>query len=111
MSDDKSAREPIPEDARIDALEERLKAAREREEKRTGSKAPSKSHADHRMGNRVLADLVGGLLGGSLIGYGVDVIFDTGPWGLLIGLFLGIGVAFRNVFRMAGTQKPPSDEG
>ena len=111
MSDDKSAREPIPEDARIDALEERLKAAREREEKRTGSTAPSKSHADHRMGNRVLADLVGGLLGGSLIGYGVDTLAGTGPWGLLIGLFLGIGVAFRNVFRMAGTQTPPSDEG
>ncbi len=34
MSDEKPAREPIGEDARIDALEGRLKAAREREEKR-----------------------------------------------------------------------------
>ncbi|MAO94970.1 MAG: ATP-binding protein, partial [Citromicrobium sp.] len=39
MSDDKSAREPIPEDARIDALEQRLKAAREREEKRNPSES------------------------------------------------------------------------
>ena len=111
MSDDKSAREPIPEDARIDALEERLKAAREREEKRNPSETSRKSHADHSMGNRVLADLLGGLIGGTVIGYGVDVIFDTGPWGLLVGLFLGIGVAFRNVFRMASTKGPPSDEG
>ena len=34
MSDEKPAREPIHEDARIDALEARLQAAREREEQR-----------------------------------------------------------------------------
>jgi hypothetical protein len=34
MSDDPNARDPVGEDARIDALEERLKAATEREEKR-----------------------------------------------------------------------------
>jgi ATP synthase protein I len=39
MSDDQSAREPIAEDARIDALEARLKAARE-EEQRNQPKAP-----------------------------------------------------------------------
>ena len=111
MSDDKSAREPIPEDARIDALEARLKAAREREEKRSGSESKRKADADYRSGNRVLADLLGGLIGGSVIGYGVDTLAGTWPWGLLVGLFAGIGVAFRNIFRMAGTQKPPSDEG
>lgn len=111
MSDDKPAREPIPEDARIDALEERLKAAREREEKRNPSPATRKAEAEQRAGSRVLADILGGPFGGALIGYGVDTLFPTGPWGLLVGLFLGIGVAFRNIFRMAGTQKPPSDEG
>ena len=34
MSEEKPAREPIAEDARIDALEARLKAAREREDER-----------------------------------------------------------------------------
>ena len=38
MSEEKPAREPIGEDARIDALEERLKAAREREEERNQPK-------------------------------------------------------------------------
>ena len=109
MSDDPSAREPIPEDARIDALEQRLKAAREREEKRNPSKTQSKSDADYRAGNRVLADLLGGLLGGGLLGFGVDAIFGTTPWGLLVGLFLGIG-AFRNIFRMTKTTPPSSDD-
>ena len=108
MSDDPSAREPIPEDARIDALEQRLKAAREREEKRNPSESSRKSDANYRAGNRVLADLLGGLIGGALFGW---AFVGTSPWGLLVGLFLGIGVAFRNIFRMAGTQSPPSDEG
>ena len=106
MSDEKSAREPIAEDARIDALEERLKAAREREDGRNRPRG-SGTDANYRSGNRVLADLLGGLLGGTVIGWAVDAIFGTGPWGLLVGLFLGIVVAFRNVFRMANT--PPDD--
>ena len=100
MSDDKSARESIAEDARIDALEERLKAAREREGERNRPKA-SGADANYRSGNRVLADLLGGILGGLVIGFAVDALFGTSPWGLLIGLFLGIVVAFRNIFRMA----------
>ncbi len=110
MSDDKPAREPIPEDARIDALEERLKAAREREEKRNlkNAKGPD---AGERQGNQALSYLIGGPLGGAVIGWGIDTLFDVSPWGLLVGLSLGTFVAFRNIFRMAGTQTPPSDEG
>ncbi|GAB5349443.1 AtpZ/AtpI family protein [Alteriqipengyuania sp. 357] len=115
MSEDKPAREPIPEDARIDALEARLRAAREREEKRRPTESSQKADADYRAGNRVLADLAGGLIGGSAIGCGVDALAGTWPWGLLVGLFLGIGVAFRNMFRHAGSGngagRKPSDEG
>ncbi|MGB3378407.1 MAG: AtpZ/AtpI family protein [Allopontixanthobacter sediminis] len=103
MSDDKSAREPIAEDARIDALEARLKAAREREEQRNQPKATG-ADANYRSGNRVLADLLGGLLGGAAIGWVIDAFAGTTPWGLLVGLFLGIVVAFRNIFRMANTR-------
>ncbi|WP_284125776.1 AtpZ/AtpI family protein [Parerythrobacter aestuarii] len=109
MSDEKPAREPIAEDARIDALEERLKAAREREEERNRPRG-SGSDANYRSGNRVLADLLGGLLGGTVIGYAVGYLSDTNPWGLLVGLFLGIVVAFRNVFRMANTPPEGSDD-
>jgi ATP synthase protein I len=96
MSEEKPAQEPIVEDARIDALEARLKAAKEREEERTKSQVEG-ADANYRQGNRVLADLIGGILGGFVIGWAVDALFDTTPWGLLVGLFLGIGVAFRNI--------------
>ena len=104
MSDDKPAREPIEEDARIDALEKRLAAAQQREEQRNLHKA-SGADANYRSGNRVLADLLGGLLGGAVIGYAVGYFTGTNPWGLLVGLFLGIVVAFRNIIR-AANQRP-----
>ena len=103
MSEEKPAREPIAEDARIDALEERLKAAREREKQRNRPKVQGVD-ANYRSGNRVLADLLGGILGGSVIGWAVDALAGTTPWGLLVGLFFGIGVAFRNIIRAANTR-------
>lgn len=108
MSEDKPAQEPIVEDARIDALEARLKAAKEREEERTGSQVKG-ADANYRSGNRVLADLIGGILGGCVIGWAVDAIFDTTPWGLLVGLFLGIGVAFRNIIVAANKASKGSE--
>lgn len=111
MSDEKPAREPIAEDARIDALEARLKAAREREDQRNRPQV-SGSDANYRSGNRVLADLLGGILGGVLIGWVVDHFAGTLPWGLLVGLFLGIVVAFRNIFRTANIRpEDPPEEG
>ena len=100
MSDDEPARDPIPEDARIDALEQRLKAAQQREDERNRPQVTG-ADANYRSGNRVLADLLGGLLGGTVIGWAVGHFTGTNPWGLLVGLFLGIVVAFRNIFRAA----------
>jgi ATP synthase protein I len=107
MSDDKPAREPIAEDARIDALEERLKAAREREEERNRPQVTGVD-ANYRSGSRVLTGLLGGILGGLVFGWLFDTFADTSPWGLLAGLFLGIVVAFRNIFRMANTRSDDS---
>lgn len=103
MSDEKPAQEPIVEDARIDALEERLKAAREREEERNRPQVKGVD-ANYRSGNRVLADLLGGILGGGVIGWVIDTFAGTTPWGLLVMLFLGIVVAFRNIIKAANTR-------
>ena len=103
MSEETPAQEPIVEDARIDALEERLKAAREREEERNRPKVKGVD-ANYRSGNRVLADLLGGILGGGVIGWVIDTFAGTSPWGLLIMLFFGIVVAFRNIIKAANTR-------
>ena len=100
MSEDKSVREPIGEDARIDALEQRLAAANEREEQRNRPQVQA-ADANTKLGNRVLAELVGGLVGGALIGWVIDRFAGTSPWGLLVMLFMGIVVAFRNIIRIS----------
>jgi ATP synthase protein I len=100
MSDEPSGRDPIGEDARIDTLEDRLAAAREREDARTGNRQQGLD-ASYRAGNRVLAELLGGIIGGLVIGWVIDRFAGTSPWGLLVMLFLGIIVAFRNIFRIS----------
>ncbi|GGD76181.1 AtpZ/AtpI family protein [Croceicoccus mobilis] len=100
MSEEQSGREPLGEDERIDALDKRLKAAKEREEARNRSQVQG-TDENYRMGSRVLADLLGGLVGGTVIGLVIDRFADTAPWGLLVMLGLGIVVAFRNIIRTA----------
>ncbi|MGE8140435.1 AtpZ/AtpI family protein [Novosphingobium sp. NPDC080210] len=106
MNDEKPAREPIGEDARIDALEARLAAAREREEQRNKPIAGAEADANYRMGNRVLAELIGGIGGGAFIGWVIDRFAGTSPWGLMVVMILGIVVSFRNIIRMSS---PRSD--
>ncbi len=101
MNDETPARDSNGEDARIDALEGRLKAAREREAERIRPAAGVEADANYRMGNRVLAELLGGIGGGSFIGWVIDHFAGTSPWGLLVMLFLGIVVAFRNIIRIS----------
>jgi ATP synthase protein I len=101
MSDEQPARDPIGEDARIDALDERLKAAKEREAERNKPSGGAETDANYRLGNRVLAELIGGIGGGAFVGWVIDHFAGTSPWGLLVVLFLGIFVAFRNIIRIS----------
>jgi len=102
MIDDPDAREPLGEDARFDALDERLRTAREQEDKRTKPAVGGEADASYRAGNRVLADLLGGIVGGVFLGWVIQQIFPrTAPWGLLVMMFLGIFVSFRNIIRMS----------
>jgi ATP synthase protein I len=87
-------------DKRLSSLDERLQAAHLAEQVRTGSvhKKPDKGYSQ---GNRVLTELIAGLAGGSLLGWLFDRWLGTSPWLLLVMLFLGIGVAFRNIIRIS----------
>ena len=100
MSSDPSGQEPNGADARIESLDRRLAEAKQREAERTGVKQQG-ADANYRLGNRVLAELLGGMVGGSAIGWVIDLVAGTKPWGLLVMLFLGTIVAFRNIIRIS----------
>lgn len=104
MAGNEPGPDPLGEDARLRSLDERLKAAQNDEMQRTGANKAG-TDAGYRLGNRVLAELIGGMVGGALIGWVFDRFVGTAPWGLLVMLFLGIIVAFRNIFRITN-QRP-----
>lgn len=88
------------EDPRLAALDERLRDARAHEAARSGVKVDAR--AGYAQGNRVISALIGSLVGSALIGWLIDRWFGTTPWGLIVMLFLGIAVAFRQIIRISG---------
>ena len=105
MTENGSDPEPASEDSRLVSLEKRLDRAEAAEAERTAVNAGPESDANYRLGNRVLAELLGGLIGGGLFGWLIDRFADTSPWGFLVMLFLGIVVAFRNIIRLTSTPR------
>jgi len=55
-----------------------------------------------RQGNRVLTELIAGPAGGALVGWLFDRLLVTSPALLLVCMFLGIAVAFRNIIKISG---------
>lgn len=104
MSEIEPGQDPVREDPRIVLLKERIERVERTEKVRTGQR-DSSADENTRLGNRVLAELVGGLAGGALVGWFLDRMIGTSPWLLLVFLFLGIIVAFRNIMRIS-TRRP-----
>lgn len=81
---------PIGEDPKLDALEDRIAAARHAEDARVAAeKGPMAGPA---IGMQVVQTMVGYPLGGIIIGIVLDNVFDTLPWitiGLMFTAFAG----------------------
>jgi len=98
-------------------LSERLKdlsgrIAAERSELKTESAKPQTSMDDasgYAKGYRLVSEFVAGTLVGGLIGYGIDRLFGTLPFGLIIFLLLGFGAGMLNMAR-AARRVPPAQE-
>ena len=102
MANDDPGRDPLAgEDPRLTSLDERLARVRADEATRSGKSAQGQGKG-YSQGNRVLAELIGGIAGGALIGWLLDRLFGTAPLLLLVLMFLGIGVAFRNIIKISG---------
>ena len=105
MAENRPGQDPgLPEDARLDSLDERIRRAQADEAMRTGGarKAADKSE---QLGNRVLSYLIGGLAGGALIGWVLDRLFGTSPLLLITLMLLGAVGGFWNIIKLAN-QRP-----
>ena len=101
MAKEKPGQTQGGEDPRIHSLDERIRRADAAETVRSGRNAKSHVDANYRLGNRILAELIGGIAGGALFGWLFDLLFGTSPWLLLTFLFLGIVVVFRNIIKLS----------
>ena len=105
MAKEEPGRDPIGEDSRLKSLDQRLKAAEQAEAVRTGGDKRPEADQNYRLGSRVLAELIGGIAGGALVGWVLDLWLGTKPWLLLAVMFLGIIASFRNIMKIS-TERP-----
>jgi ATP synthase protein I len=91
----------LPADQRLDRLEERLAEVQRKEALRTGiGPAPD---ANEQMGHKVLATLIGGLLGGTLIGWLLDELLGTWPTLFITLMVLGTVSGFWSIIKMSNS--------
>jgi ATP synthase protein I len=93
------------EDPRLASLDDRLKAAHHAEAERTSAFGAATGSAftgkGSSQGNRVLSTLIGAPLGAMLIGWLLDRWLGTSPKVMLAMLFIGIVLAFVQVWRIS----------
>ena len=75
-------------------LQERQKDHREETAEKAAPRNPGFA-----MALRVASDLVGGVIVGAAIGWGLDRLLGTSPWGLSVFLLLGFAAGLRNVIK------------
>lgn len=95
--------------ARLNELSGRIAA--ERHEQAESAK-PSTSMQDasgYARGYKLVSEFAAGTLVGGLIGYGIDWLFGTLPFGLIFFLLLGFGAGFLNLARAANRVPPPQE--
>ncbi len=93
--------------ARLKSLDTRIdKATADRKEvSATRARSTSDSRA---LGQafRLSAEFVSGVVAGGIVGWLVDQLFGSGPWGLIVCLLLGFCAGMLNLMRASGVVKP-----
>lgn len=95
--------------ARLKELSGRIAA--ERSERAESAKPPTslQDASAYARGYKLVSEFAAGTLVGGLIGYGIDWLFGTLPFGLIIFLLLGFGAGFLNLARAANRVPPPQE--
>ncbi|HTI66378.1 MAG TPA: AtpZ/AtpI family protein [Caulobacteraceae bacterium] len=66
---------------------------------------------DSGAGYRLIGELIGGVLGGLGLGWVVDQLAHTNPWGLIVGTLVGTGAAVFSIARSAGKMADAQPKG
>ena len=95
--------------ARLKELSGRIAAERSEKAESAKPAASMASASSYAKGYKLISEFAAGVLVGGLVGYGIDWLFGTLPFGLIIFLLLGFGAGFLNLAR-AANRVPPAQE-
>lgn len=101
---DPSSREARDEDLarRLESLESRLGKQKTNRKEAEEPKSTKGDRAGIGQAFRLSSEFIAGIVVGAVIGYAIDQIFGTTPWGMIIFFMLGFAAAILNVLRAAG---------
>jgi len=93
---DKNGIPSDPDKAALNALGEKLQAIEKSKEKEVEVERSGMGE-----GLKYASEFSAAIIVGAALGYFADKYIGTAPWGLVIGLMLGLGAAILNVVRAA----------
>lgn len=96
-----------PREEALKRLDDRLDAFA------AGQKRKPMQFGDHGSGAayRLIGELIGGVLGGLGLGWVLDQLVHTNPWGAIVGTLLGTGAAIYSIARSAGKMADAEPKG
>jgi ATP synthase protein I len=84
----------------------------EKRERVADERSPKSDSAGYALAFRMASEFVAGVLVGVALGWGLDYVAGTSPWGLIGLTLLGFATGIFNVVRLAGrTTGPHGDDG
>jgi ATP synthase protein I len=104
---DKSSSDEAALSARLGSLDQRLSEIRHNRKIETDQSGAGSGNGAARasamaLGFRLSSELIAGVVVGALIGWGIDHLLSTKPWGLIVMVLLGFIAGVVNVIRSAG---------
>jgi ATP synthase protein I len=85
---------------RLDRLSRDLE--KEKRERAADERLPKSDSASYALAFRLASEFVAGVVIGAVLGWGLDYVAGTSPWGLISLLLLGFCAGVVNVVRAAG---------
>jgi ATP synthase protein I len=102
---------PSPDDeaelsARLARLNSRLgEISNGRDDAANASRRGSSNMSGLGQAFRLSAEFISGVIAGALVGWLIDRMLGTSPWGLIVCMFLGFGAGMLNMLRASGELK------
>lgn len=93
---------------RLDALDKKLDGHRPEDEDEVAKKS---GRSDYALAVRVSSDFIAAIFVGAALGWGLDKLAGTAPFGLVILLLLGFAAGVLNVMRTLGLVSPTPSSG